>query len=222
MGYKRDSRKGTDRTDINTFEDEKTQIRKGDLSRNFLGSVETAIFMKSGAGRFTQNNSSMKKSFIVPILALLPATLVMVFSAYPEGALSDGARAILALVYGARLVVYLAVFPALVYLLAKAVDRLDGFSRFVTAHNWLALPLGLLILPLAYMMADGSHSWAEIQPMLSMAMIYFSVYVAFMATYVMRMPWELAGFVAITGIAVHQTSLDILKWVAAEAVILVS
>lgn len=187
--------------------------------RNLLGAIETAVFMKQGVARFTKNSLSMKHSFLVPLCTIFPLTLVMVFAGHPSADLSLGTEAILAVIYSMRQLIYLIVFPLCVYVLAKATDRLDGFSKFVTAQNWLALPCAFLILPLVWMMASGSHEWGDIQPMVSLITLYSSAYLAFMIKSVMRMPWELSAFVAITGIAVHQGSLDILKWAAESAVL---
>ena len=129
---------------------------------------------------------------------------------------------ILIAIYSLRLVIYLAAFLGLAYVVAKKMDKLKSFYQFATANNWLMLPaIVLTIIPVAGMTA-GYYSWADIQPLIIMTTFYSAACTAFMITHVMRVPWELAGFAAITGLAIHQTSLDMIKWAAVNTVHLIS
>lgn len=195
-------------------------FESGEIRQNLLGSLEIALFMRSGAKRFADNIGAVKKSFIIPALAL-PLTLAMVLSAHPE-ALTGNITNILITIYSLRLVAYLGLFLGLVYVMAKKMDKLESFYRFVTANNWLMLPSVLLLAwPIIGMMI-GHYEWAQIQPLVILTTLYSCACTAFVITHIMRIPWELAGFAAISGLAIHQTSLDVLKWAATNAVYLVS
>lgn len=191
------------------------------MKQNLLGAMEIALFLRKGAERFSCDNKSLKQSFLIPIL-LLPMTLIAVFTAHPQGELADGATQILAIIYTLRLFVYLALFLGFVYIMAKTMDRMNDFKRFATANNWLTLPAALLMLPLLMMYLGGNHPWSEIYPMMVVITLYSYAYTAFMATYVLRIPYELAGFIAIAGMAIHQSSLSALKWAAVQTVYLIS
>ncbi len=180
---------------------------------NLLGCLETALFMRGGANRFCASRKAMAKSFLIPII-LLPLTLITVLSAHPAGALNASSMQALAIIYSLRLFVYLALFLTVVYTMARTMDKLDDFYRFATANNWLTVPAALLMTPLVAMFMNGHYEWAEIYPLMVFITLYSYAYTAFMAAHVLRIPMELACFIAIAGMAIHQTSLDILKWVA--------
>lgn len=194
---------------------------KGEIRCHLLASLETALFMQRGPARFSSSVRAMKISFVIPVL-LLPLTLLTVFSGHPHGELSSESARILAAIYSLRLFVYLAAYSGFVYVMAKNMDRLDNFHRFVTANNWLTIPAAALILPLLGLFLNGAYSWGEVYPLMVFVTLYSYAYTAFMATYVMRVNWELACFMAIAGMAIHQTSLTALKWAAVNTLYLVS
>ena len=189
--------------------------------QNLLGAIETALFLRKGSQRFSSDIKSLKQSFLIPVL-LLPMTLITVFYAHPHGELADGATQILAIIYTLRLFIYLGLFLGFVYLMTKSMDRSEDFKRFATANNWLTLPAAFAMLPLLALFLSGSHSWEEIYPMMVVVTLYAYAYTAYMATYVLRIPCELAGFIAIAGMAIHQSSLTALKWAAVQTIHLIS
>ena len=188
-------------------------FKQGEIRQNLLGCLETALFMPAGVTRFCPSRKSMMKSFLIPLI-LLPLTLITMLSAHPSGPLNASSMQILAVIYSLRLFVYLGAFLAFVYTMARTMDRLDDFYRFANANNWLAIPAALLMTPLVILFLSGHYEWAEIYPMMVFITLYSYAYTAFMATHVMRIPMELACFIAIAGMAIHQMSLDVLKWAA--------
>jgi hypothetical protein len=196
-------------------------FHKGEIRHNLLGCLETALFMRSGTNRFRADKESMKRSFLVPLLAL-PFTFLIVLTAHPESDITQGTKQILLMIYSLRLFIYLGAFLSLVYFMARSTDRLESFYRFVTAHNWLVVPVTVLMLPIVIGFLNGHYSWEEIRPLLVFLTLYSYAYTAFMVSQVLRMPWELATCVAICGMAIHQGSLDMLKWAAVQTVYLVS
>ena len=191
------------------------------IKNNLLGCLETALFMRGAEKRFCTSKEAMKKSFIIP-LALLPLTLITVFSAHPGGALDKTSMQFLAVIYSLRLFVYLGLFLAFVYSMARTMDKLDDFYRFATANNWIAIPAALLITPLLIAFMNGHYAWAEVYPLIVFITLYSYAYTAFMAMHVMRIPMELACFIAIAGMAIHQTSLGVLKWAAVNVIQLIA
>ncbi len=194
---------------------------KGFIKNNLLGCLEIALFMPRGAQRFCADYRGMLRSFAIPVL-VLPLTLATMIAAHPDPDLTSDSAKILMVIYSLRTVVYLGLYLSLVYVMAKSMDRLESFYRFATANNWLALPATVLIAPLAFMFMNGAYSWDEVYPMMVFITLYSYAYTAFMATYVMRIPLEMACFIAIAGMAIHQTSLGALKWLAVNAIYLIS
>ncbi len=194
---------------------------KSSIKHNLLGCLETALFMPGGAERFCASRSSMLKSFLIPLL-VLPLSLITVIAAHPDPELPPTAAKILIAVYSLRTVIYLSAFLGFVYVMAKTMDRLESFYRFVTANNWLALPAAVLMIPLVLLFVTGAYGWSEIYPLMVLVTLYSYAYTAFMASYVLRIPMELACFIAIAGMAINQTSLDVMKWLAVNTLYLIS
>lgn len=190
------------------------------FKNNFCAALETALLLKSGTKAFSGCKGGMILSFLIPVLAL-PVTLLMVLSAHP-GDLAQGSAQILTFIHILRLVISLAAYTGFIYLMAKTMDKMDNFKRFVTANNWLSLPATLAMLPFLSLYLSGAHAWADIYPMMVLITLYSYVYTAFMASHVLRIPMELAGFMAIAGMAIHQTSLGLLKWAAVSIVTVIA
>lgn len=197
-------------------------FKKEEIRANLLGCLEIALFMPQGAKRFSSSPAALKKSFIVPLL-FLPLSVATVLAAHPAAsALDDGSAQILALIYALRLFVYLGLFLGLVYMMAQKMDRIEGFYRFATANNWLVLPVAALMLPLSLSFMAGNHSFADIYPLMVFITLYSYACTAFMAAHALRIPMELACFVAIAGMAIHQSALHVLKFAAAGTLMMMS
>lgn len=149
-------------------------------------------------------------------------TLVTVFYAHPAGQLADGATQILAIIYTLRLFISLGLFLGFVYMMAKTLDKAAEFKRFATANNWVTLPATIAMLPLLLLFLNGSHSWAEIYPMMVIVTLYSYAYTGFLIAHIMRVPYELAAFMAVAGMAIHQSSLTAIKWAAVQTINIIS
>ena len=189
-----------------------TRTVTGEIRKNLLGCLEIALFMRQGSERFSASKKGLKFSFLIPII-LLPLTLATVLSAHPSD-LSASSAQVLGTIYALRLFVYLGLFLAFVYTMARTLDKLDDFYKFATANNWLTIPAAVLIAPLSIAFMSGHYEWAEIYPLMVCITLYSYAYTAYMAAHVLRVPMELACFIAIAGMAIHQTSLSALKWAA--------
>lgn len=187
------------------------------MQQNLLGSMEIALFMKAGIKRFNKNPADLKKSFLIPVL-LLPLTIFTVLATHPEQNLDMTSIQLLTLIYSARLFVYLGAFLAFSYLIAQTMDRLEEFKTFVTANNWLTIPIAALTLIPLGLYLNGAAPYENIYPLIVMITLYSFTCVAFMATYIMRIPYEMAGFIAITGLLIHHNALDFLKWAAINTI----
>ncbi|MFP4313980.1 MAG: hypothetical protein ACLFR0_06610 [Alphaproteobacteria bacterium] len=186
------------------------------IKRNLLATLETALFMKQGAERFSVSKAAMKRSFLIPLL-VLPLSVATMIAAHPEGSeLSQSATYALAIMYGLRTVLYLTGFMGFIYIMAKSLNRVECFARMVTANNFLTLPAALLMLPLSLAFMNGVYSWEEVYPLMICITFYSYAYTAFMAAHVLRVPMELAVFVAVCSMAIHQSALDAVKWIGAQ------
>ena len=101
------------------------------IKRNLLACLEPALFMKQGAERFSVSYIGMKRSFIIPFL-VLPLSIATMITAHPEGNLSGGAMQALAVMYGLRTDLYLAVFCNIMYFMAKNMNRMSNYLSLIT------------------------------------------------------------------------------------------
>ncbi len=191
------------------------------IRRNLLGCLETALFMKQGAERFSVSYEGMKRSFIVPFL-VLPLSIATMIAAHPDQNMGADSATFLAMIYGLRTVLYLVAFVAFSYFLAKGLDRMENFYRFTAANNWLVVPAALLMMPLSLAFMGGAYEWADVYPMMVCITLYSYAYTAFMAAHVLRIPMELAGFVAIASMAINQSALDLMKWIGVQGLQLIA
>ncbi len=182
-----------------------------EIKRNLLGSLEVALFMPVARKRFGDSAQEALRSFIVPVI-LFPLT-IMVFYFYPKPALSDNSVHVIALLYSLRMALIWAAFFGTVYWIVREVDRKRYFYQFVIASNWLTVPATVIFLPVAWMLMSGTHGWAELYPFMMCLMLYTYAFTAFMAAYVLRIPWELAGFIVFVSFCINDSTLDILYWV---------
>ncbi len=185
---------------------EHTKLRH-EIGRNLLGVFEIALFMPLARKRFGNTREEALRSFIVPLL-LLPLTLIsFYFLTKPEGAPLFG------VLNSLRLAVIGAMFYGSVYWIAKTVGRKEYFYQFVIALNWLSVAATAIFLPLAWMMVTGTQTWAELAPFAGCLIAYICAFTCFMATYVLRITWELSGFIVFIGVALNNNTLDLVYWV---------
>lgn len=182
-----------------------------EIKRNLLGSLEIALFMPQARNRFGSSPDEAWRSFIVPIL-LFPLTLLSVYL-YPKAGISDHSANTIALLYSLRLGASWISYLGFVYFLVRRVDRREHFCQFVIASNWLSVPATFVFLPVAWGLMTGNYSWNELYPFMQSMMIYSYLFTAYMIGRVLRVPWELAGFIAITGFIINDYSLQILSFV---------
>lgn len=173
------------------------------LKRNLLGCFEIVLFMRQGITRFNTTKSAALRSFLIP-LVLSPVLLMLMALE------SNGTPFMLMItIHIPRTMVSIAAFLLVTYALMRQFNRDKHFYQFVTATNWLTVPITLFILPVVVMLLAGTHTIAELESYAIFSVIFGYVLTAFVATHALRIPWELGGFVAIVGLCIDQTTLDI-------------
>jgi hypothetical protein len=185
---------------------------RGEISRNLLGGLETALFMPSARARFGNTPDEALRSFVIPI-ALLPVTLLAVYLS-PRPELADHSANVIALLYVLRLFASWAMFLGSVYFLARNVDRNEYFCQFVIAANWLAVPATIIFLPVIAMLLTGVHVWEELYPFMVCLALYAYAFTAYMAAKVLRVPWELAAFVAVIALMSDNYSSEMVTYLS--------
>ena len=181
------------------------------IKANFLGAMELALLMPQGTDRFSNNRDAALRSFVVPAL-LFPLSLLAVYISPAHGLNHTSANTI-ALLFSLRLFVsWILVFVFLHWILVE-VGRTDHFYRFVTANNWLTVPATAIFIPVAWMVATGSHNLDELYPLMLCFMFYTYGFTAFMAAHVLRVPLEFAGFLAFIGFLIDQGTTDFVHWI---------
>ncbi len=182
-----------------------------EIKRSLLGVLETALFMPNARARFGDTKDEAIRSFLVPVL-LFPLTLMAVYLA-PHSSVGGGSAHMIALLYGLRMAAVWSLFFGAVYWIARGVDREKHFYQFVIASNWLAVPATAVFIPVAWMLLSGTHTWDELYPFMVCLILYTYAFTGYMAAHVLRIPWELAGFIVFVGTCVNDGTLDLLYWV---------
>jgi hypothetical protein len=84
----------------------------------------------------------------------------------------------------------------------------------VIALNWLFVPSTLLLMPIFVMLLTGMHSWHELYPLSICAVVYTYSFMGYMAKCILRVPWEIGGFLAIVSLMIDsflQQALQLLN-----------
>ena len=179
-----------------------------ELTRNLLGCLEAALFMRPVRERFGATHEEATRSFIIPILMLPVSMLALYF--YPFAHLDHNAANQLAFLYCLRGAISWALFFSSVYWLTREVDRRQYFWQFVTATNWLSIPATLVFLPIVLKVAYGGQSLAMLHPAIMLTMLYTYAFTAYTAARVLRAPLELGGFIALIAFIVNNYTTGLL------------
>lgn len=179
---------------------------------HLMGCIDTLLFMPQAGRRFSGSYNYMLGSFVIPVL-FFPLMLLTVIL-YPRPELVEQSQNMISLIYTLRFCLTLGVFLGFVYFLARKTDRTDHFFKFVTANNWLTIPSVALSLPITLMMTSADPLVAHQGYVLSyFLLVYTFAYTAFIAACTLRIPLELAAFVAIIGFHINTSSYEIVDWV---------
>ncbi len=187
---------------------------KEELRRNLIGCLEVALFMPIAKQRFGDTYDEAVRSFIIPIL-LFPLSLASVYL-FPQQPLAAASQNTIALLYSLRMATCWALFLSAVYLIVREIDRRDLFYKFIIASNWITLPATIVFMPVGWMLMSGVYGWAELYPFMACLMLYSYAFTAFMVANVLRVPWELAGFITFIGVCIDQNSMEILHWIEGQ------
>lgn len=170
------------------------------------------LFMPGADKRFNGTYNDMLASFVILALAL-PLMLLGSLVA-PQPVFEAQSQNLISITYSLRFVIALGIFLGFVYYLSTKTDRADRFFRFVTAYNWLMLPSVLLSLPVTFMMASGDAATAHQGLVLSYFLVGYTLsFTAYIAACTLRIPIELAAFVAIIGFQIDNSSYELVDWV---------
>lgn len=184
---------------------------QGEIRRCLLGCLEIVLLMRQGRTRFGNTQEEAIRSFIIPIL--VSPIVLMIIMLYPAPEISEVSRSSLALMYALRMAAVTALFLGAVWWIVREIDRREYFLQFVIASNWLSIPATLLILPCIVLAMNGTYTWQELYPFTCLLMGYSYLFTAFMASCVLRIPLELAGFITFISYAVNTHTLDIMNWI---------
>lgn len=184
---------------------------KQEIKKNLHGCLDVVLFMPMPKKRFGKTFEEAKRSFLIPLF-LFPLTLMFVYLSPHSGYESEQANTF-ALLYSLRTASSWAIFFGLMYWLTGEIDRREHFYQFVTAINWLTIPATVIFIPIAYFILSHQASWDQLHMFSMCLMAYTYGFTAYMASRVLRLPWELGGFVAMISLMVHNGTTDIAQWV---------
>lgn len=179
---------------------------------HLLGCLDAMLFMPNPGKRFDGSYNYMLGSFVIPVL-FFPLMLIGVLLA-PSPDFAHQSQNIISLVYSLRFCIALAIFLGFVYFLSSKTDRTEHFFKFVTAYNWLTVPSVLLSLPIALMLASNDPVTAQQGFVLSyILVVYTFAFTAYIAACTLRIPIELAAFVAIIGFQINASTYEVVGWI---------
>jgi hypothetical protein len=182
-----------------------------DIGTKLLGCLEAVLFMPETAKRFGSSYDEMIRSFMVPVI-VFPLSLLAVYLC-PKPEMADQSHVIISMLYSLRFAFSLGIFLGFVYFIAAKIERTEHFFQFVTANNWLALPSAIISVPILMLLTQGDAHAAQEAEVLSLILVFYTyTYTAFTAACILRIPIELAGFIAMTGLIVNNSTHDILGW----------
>jgi hypothetical protein len=182
---------------------------KAEIKKNLIGGLEIMLLMPTARRWFGNSREEAVRSFTIPIL-LMPVTIMMIYL-QPELLALKAALHSFALVYCLRLAVVSGLFLVSVYALLKRLGRTENFNQFVIAINWLGIPAGLVFMPIMAMVATGGYSWQEVYPLALCAVVYVYIITGFLATCILRLPWEMGGFIAFIAFIIDNSADSIFQ-----------
>lgn len=182
-----------------------------EIKRNLLGCLEVALFMPIAKQRFGNSYDEAVRSFIIPIV-LFPLSLAAVYL-FPADTMHGASQNTIALLYALRMVTAWGLFLAAVYYIVREFDRRDLFYKFIIATNWINIPAAVVFIPVGWMLMSGAYTWQELYPFMVCLMLYTYAFTAFMVAHVLRVPWEMAGFITFIGVLINDHTAQFMQWI---------
>lgn len=167
--------------------------------------------MPETARRFGSSYDEMIRSFFIPVF-IFPLTLLAVYLC-PRPEVADQPHTVISMIYSLRFCMSLGIFLGFVYFIARKIERTEHFFQFVTANNWLTIPSAIVSIPVLLLLTSGEAEAIKEAQVLSMILVFYTyAYTAFTAACILRIPLELAGFIAMTGLLINNSTHDIVGW----------
>ena len=182
-----------------------------DIMQKLLGVLELHLFMRRGVDRFTASLRDMALSFIIPAL-LFPVAMAGVFMANrPEIAGLTATEIVM--LYTVRKLFIMALSLYLFYAVGKALNRHEEFIRFITISNWSDIG-GLAVGLPVYVSLALHQEWMSTYGLFTVVSFYSLAVFGYTVTRAFRLSWEMGVVAAAIGLAIGQTSLQMLFYCA--------
>lgn len=186
-------------------------FKRQEIKDNLVGCFEIILFMNRGVERFQHVlKVDAIKSFIIPVF-LLPVVFAVLIMTSAEGY----SLPFIITVHFARIVLAAIIYFFILYFLSKQLERQKHFCKFLVIGNWISLFDVVLVMPVLFYVFSGADV-SGIEAYAVFITLVGYVYLAFIITHVFRIPWEFGGFAAIVGLAVDETTWDILSFMFGE------
>ncbi len=191
-------------------------FKQGEIKTNLLATLEMALLMPQGPARFTNDMGAMFRSFWLVVL-VMPFTYYAISLMQPATPqIAELSFMLVAFMFTVKIAIATVLTILISYGFAKHYERLEFFCATISALNWSGLINTVLFLPAVLMVGFGNFVWDDVYGYLVFLMLYGYLVTGFILTYTMRIPWELGGFLAICFMAVNQTSIDVMYWIASQ------
>ncbi len=180
------------------------------IKERLVGTLEIALFMKSGINNFDNDFRAMIQSFSIFVLSF-------VFSIMSFPFLYEAKQELQNLGFSSALVIFILKFLigyilalGFIYFINKIMKREHNFIKFITTSNWASLINLVLFLPLFFLMKSGVSNYNDLYPHMVILSVYSYVLSAFIIRYVIDIPWELAVFITVCLLALNEAGFKML------------
>lgn len=175
-----------------------------------LGCFEISIFMRTGVNHFDGKKSSIIRSFYVVALNLILVLATVPFVYAAQGDLQAQSLFAVTALFALKFVGCLVCSLLFVYYCCKIIQRKHNYSKFITTANWCSLIPLVVFAPFLLLLAFGPTTYEHVASVVVFISMYSYVITAFVTRYVIDVPWELAGFIAICTMAINETGFQLL------------
>lgn len=184
------------------------------VKQKIRGAVEFMLFMPGAEKPFRETSfKSMIRSFIIPLMLIPYGIFGMSLTHNTElqelsklEGINNFSFETFVMITIIKALLITAFMLTVIYFFAKWMERSHFFYDYVSAGNWIIIPGMVPSLILLVMILTGGQDWMGVYMVATLNIIYGIAVSAFMTKRLLEIPWELAGAVAIFGLAVGETA----------------
>ena len=189
-------------------------LPRGEIWKNLLATLEIALFMRQGPARFGHSFDEMLRSWLIIFITMPVGFVCVAFMAPTNPVLADLPVTLNCFLFFVQALVSTGLAFLVIWMFTRQYKKTEYFLTTITALNWIGVIPTLLYFPLVIGLVSGHLTWDETRVVTIFFAFYGLLYTAFTITHVMRIPWQMGGFLTIVAFAINETTLDAMYWTA--------